>query len=190
MTTTPSARSPATARARSATCSARCSSKRALRPLDDSPRRLAQLGVVDGGGELVAPARRAQVHKELQVHLERLGPLRLLGKSTVRPHEPQALQHDPVRSPGTALPAPTAAALLLKHQRCGPPARAWAAPAPGPRAPGLRAHLAPEKPLDDRHRLSALVDETAPVHVAGHHAHEPVADLFLVKDDTLAVPEP
>ncbi len=69
-----------------------------MRPLDHGPRRLAQHGVVHRGGELVRAARTAQVHQELQVNLERLGSLGFFWESAMRPHEPEALQHDPVRS--------------------------------------------------------------------------------------------
>ncbi len=34
------------------------------------------------------------------------------------------------------------------------------------------------------------MDQPAPMDVPGHHPHEPVAYLFLVKDDTLTVADP
>src|SRR5271155_290151 len=54
----------------------------------------------------------------------------------------------------------------------------------------LWAHLPAEEPLDNGNGLRALVDQAAPVQVAGHNAHQGVTDFLLVHDDALFIPKP
>ena len=80
--------------------------------------------------------------------------------------------------------------LLLRHQLRRLPARASGTPAPWPRLAAFGADLAPEKPFDDGDGLGTLVDQAAPVQVAGHNAHQGVTDFLLVHHDALVVPQP
>ncbi len=74
---------------------------------NDSTSRFAQLGIVDRGSQIVCTARGPEVYQELEVDLERLGALGLLGEGPMRPHKPEALQQDPVRHQRGRLRPPT-----------------------------------------------------------------------------------
>ena len=63
---------------------------------DDPADRVADRPVVDGVGERVAGTRRREVDEELEVDLERLRPLLLLGEHAVHAHLPQVRRSDAV----------------------------------------------------------------------------------------------
>ncbi len=63
---------------------------------DDRLDGRAQLAVVDGVDQRVAATRDGQVELDVEVHLERLRPDRLLGESAAQAEDPQAAQLDGV----------------------------------------------------------------------------------------------
>ena len=84
---------------------------------DGGGHRVGHGAVVDGVGQGVGHAGRSQVDRQVEVDLEGLGPLLLLGQDAVGAHAAQAAQLDPVaRGPGRG-----------HHGRLGAPAAGSAA---------------------------------------------------------------
>ena len=65
---------------------------------DDAAHRVAERAVVDGVGQRVARTGRREVDEQLEVDLERLGPLLLLGQHAVHAHLAQAGDQDAIHA--------------------------------------------------------------------------------------------
>ena len=119
----------------------------------------------------------AQVGLDVEVDLERLGPLPLLGQHAVGAERP-------------AGPAARCGRLTALGAGAGSAALAGQVGDQRDQLPADRAHLAVQDLLDDGDGLGPVDDQAGPAQVAGHHAHEPVAQLLLVDEDLLPGRQP
>ena len=102
-------------------------------------------------------ARRAQVGLDVEVDLERLGPLLLLGQGAADARGAQA-----------------------RAARCGQPSTGGMVSATRDQLPPERAHLAVQHPLDERGGLRPARHQAGPHQVAGDEPRDPVAELLAV----------
>ncbi len=69
----------------------------------DSDRGVSDIGVVDGVGQLVTAGRHREVHRQVEVHFEGLGPFFLLGQDPVDAGSPEPPELDPIASVSVAV---------------------------------------------------------------------------------------